>query len=122
MDRNAKPPGISALALLSAALVMVLVLAGGVEAGSGSGRNAATSAFDLSILSPIPEDAQIGSARTDLQISGRRDGGGVAAPAALAGSTHLTPALCAITLLLIAMGTNALPRLSRPSPRGPPAV
>lgn len=98
---------------------MVMVLAGGVERGSGSGRDLAAGTLDLTFFSQMPDDAQIGSGRTVPQVSARR-AGATAAPAAVAVAGGRPPVLGAVTLLLLAVGLHSVPRLSRPLLRGPP--
>jgi hypothetical protein len=116
---HAKPPGISALALLSAALVMVLVLAGGAEVGNGPSRDLAAGMLDLSFFSPMPDDAQVGLERTVLQVSARRAGVSSAAAAVMNGRL-LAPVAGTATLLLVAGGLYSFLHPNRPSPRGPP--
>ncbi|MEX0790951.1 MAG: hypothetical protein WD178_09275 [Actinomycetota bacterium] len=121
MVTYAKLPGMSTLALLPAALVMVLVLAGGLEAGSGAGRGSAATGPDLRVGSALTDDAQFGWARTILQISGRRAGPEMGS-ASLLGMSWPLVTLAAATLFLLGTGLHSGPRLPQPSPRGPPTV
>jgi hypothetical protein len=116
---HAKLPWIGALALLSAALVMVLVLAGGLEPSSSSSPELTAGNTGLNFSSSTPDDAQIGSDRTVLQISARRAGAaGMATAVPDAG--RIAPAVGAVTLLLLAVRLGPVPQLNRPSLRGPP--
>lgn len=98
---------------------MVLVLAGGVGPGSGSARDFAAGTMGVTLFSPMPDDAQIGSGRTVSQVSARR-AGAAPAPAAVADAGGPAPVLGAVTLLLLAVRLHSVPRLSRPLLRGPP--